>query len=117
MTPPRCRLTIHLPHRELWLWRCVVLRALELPQTGEVPRVWEWYLGAEAIEVRDARRLEVVVRGDPDTLEADVRYALWLTLAPCHRGLLELVRIEPHAERDEEAQPAPLTRITPQEAA
>lgn len=108
---PRCRLTIHLPHRELWLWRCTVLRALGLPQTGEVPRRWEWYY-ADAAEVRDTRTLTVVVHGEPHELEDTVRHALWWTLAPGHRGLVGLVQVEPiHVERSEEGQPAPLTRI------
>lgn len=113
---PRCRITVHLPHRELWLWRCVVLRALGLPQTGEVPRRWQWYY-AVAAEVRDTRTLVVVAQGEPEVLEDTVLYHLWCVLAPGHRGLVDLVRVECVPERHEEAQPAPLTRITPQEAA
>lgn len=112
MTPPRCRLTIHLPHRELWLWRCAVLRALGLPPTDEVPRRWEWYHQPDAAEVRDTRTLQVVVSGEPEALEDAVRHALWWTLAPGHRGLVGLVQVEPtHVERSEEGQPAPLTRM------
>lgn len=106
---PRCRLTVHLPHRELWLWRCAVLRALGLTEALGVPRVWN----APNVAVTDTRTVVAVVWGEPEQLEADVRYALWLTLAPCHRGLVQLVRVEIDVERSEEARPAPLTRIPP----
>lgn len=122
MTTPRCRITVTLPHRLLWVHRCVVLRALGLPMpaTSELPRPW----GKPNVCAADLRTITAEVDGTAVAVEADVRHALWLTLAPRHRGLVspespheDALRIEARDVRREEAQPAPLTRITPQEAA
>lgn len=95
MTPIRAHVVIHLPHRLLVLFRCVVIRAARPYAHGEL-----------ALRQRD--RVGLLVLGDREkltALERDVLDGLRAALWPGHHGLLGLVRCKPEIE-----QHVPLTR-------